>query len=83
MLSLSHVNSIGVSNMQEDDADKLLTRAEVEVRFGLSRRFLEVAAVKGNGPAKIRNNRVCSLNSEQRLSAIFLGERIEKGRAIC
>lgn len=42
--------------MQEDE-NKLLTRAEVEVRFGLSRRFLEVAAVKGNGPSMIRLGR--------------------------
>lgn len=30
--------------------EKLLTRTEVEEKFGLSRRFLEVAAVKGGGP---------------------------------
>lgn len=43
--------------MQENDADKLLTRAEVEARFGLSRRFLEVAAVKGDGPTMVRLGR--------------------------
>lgn len=43
--------------MQENDADKLLTRAEVEARFGLSRRFLEAAAVKGDGPTMVRLGR--------------------------
>lgn len=43
--------------MQDNDVDKLLTRAEVEARFGLSRRFLEVAAVKGDGPMMVRLGR--------------------------
>ncbi len=38
-------------------SDRLLTRAEVEVNFGLSRRFLEISAVKGNGPPFIKINR--------------------------
>lgn len=37
--------------------DRLLSRAEVEVHFGLSRRFLEVSAVRGDGPPMIRINR--------------------------
>ena len=43
--------------MKTNEADKLLTRAEVEARFGLTRRFLEVAAVKGNGPTMVRIGR--------------------------
>lgn len=43
--------------MQQDDKDKLLKRSEVEERFGLSRRFLEVAAVKGDGPTMVRLGR--------------------------
>ena len=38
-------------------ADRLLSRAEVEVHFGISRRFLEVAAVRGDGPPMIRIKR--------------------------
>lgn len=30
--------------------DRLLSRPEVHTHFGLTQRFLEVAAVKGNGP---------------------------------
>lgn len=37
--------------------DRLLTRAQVEVSFGLSRRFLEVAAVKGGGPPMVKIGR--------------------------
>lgn len=34
-----------------DDDDRLMTRAEVAERFGLGKRFLELAAVKGGGPS--------------------------------
>lgn len=37
--------------------DRLLKRAEVEVYFGLSRRFLEVSAVSGDGPPMIKIRR--------------------------
>jgi predicted DNA-binding transcriptional regulator AlpA len=37
--------------------DRLLTRAEVEVNFGLSRRFLEVSAVRGDGPPMVKIGR--------------------------
>lgn len=37
--------------------DMLLSRAEVEVHFGLTRRFLEVSAVRGDGPPYIKINR--------------------------
>ena len=37
--------------------DMLLSRAEVEVHFGLTRRFLEVSAVRGDGPPFIKINR--------------------------
>lgn len=37
--------------------DRLLNRAEVEVHFGLSRRFLEVSAVSGDGPPMIKIRR--------------------------
>jgi predicted DNA-binding transcriptional regulator AlpA len=38
-------------------ADRLLSRAEVEVNFGLSRRFLEIHAVTGNGPPMVKIGR--------------------------
>lgn len=37
--------------------DLLLSRAEVEVHFGLTRRYLEVSAVRGDGPPMIKINR--------------------------
>ena len=38
-------------------ADRLLSRTEVEVNFGLSKRYLEVSAVRGDGPPMIKINR--------------------------
>ncbi|MDI3336403.1 AlpA family transcriptional regulator [Defluviimonas aestuarii] len=38
-------------------SDRLLSRAEVEVNFGLSRRFLEVSAVRGDGPPMVKIGR--------------------------
>lgn len=38
-------------------ADRLLSRTEVEMSFGLSRRYLEVSAVRGDGPPMIRIGR--------------------------
>lgn len=45
--------------MKQNDPsdDLLLSRAEVQERFGLSRRFLEIAAVRGDGPPMIKLNR--------------------------
>ncbi len=42
--------------MQSNDLspDRLLSRNEVEALFGISRRYLEVSAVRGDGPSMIR-----------------------------
>lgn len=37
--------------------DLLLSRPEVQERFGLSRRYLEIAAVRGDGPSFIKIGR--------------------------
>ena len=37
--------------------DRLLSRPEVQSHFGLTQRFLEVAAVRGDGPPMIRIGR--------------------------
>lgn len=37
--------------------ERLLTRTEVQQYFGLSRRFLEVSASHGDGPAQIKIGR--------------------------
>lgn len=42
--------------MQPDD-ERLLTRAEVEQRFGISKRFLEIAASRQEGPRIVRLGR--------------------------
>jgi predicted DNA-binding transcriptional regulator AlpA len=44
-----------MQNQQTDD--RLLSRAEVEVSFGLTRRFLEVSAVRGDGPPMVKIGR--------------------------
>ena len=38
----------------EVNPERLLTRDEVEALFGISRRYLEVSAVRGDGPPMIR-----------------------------
>ncbi len=44
--------------MQEHlNDDRLLSRSEVHTTFGLSQRYLEVAAVKGDGPPMIKIGR--------------------------
>lgn len=44
--------------MQEQfNDDRLLSRGEVHNVFGLTQRYLEVAAVKGNGPPMIKIGR--------------------------
>lgn len=37
--------------------DRLLNRAEVHTMFGLTQRFLEVSAVRGNGPPMVKIGR--------------------------
>lgn len=34
--------------------DRLLSRIEVETLFGISKRFLEIAALRGDGPPMIK-----------------------------
>lgn len=44
--------------MKPNDTERLLTRVEVEERFGIPKRFLEVAALRGNGPKIVRIGRL-------------------------
>ena len=44
--------------MQIDHSDdRLLNRAEVHSQFGLTQRFLEVSAVRGDGPPMVKIGR--------------------------
>lgn len=43
--------------MKHENSDRLMTRKEVEDRFGISKRFLEVSAVQRVGPAMVRIGR--------------------------
>ena len=43
--------------MQDEDQDRLLTREEVEHRFGITKRYLEVSARRGDGPNLVRVGR--------------------------
>lgn len=44
--------------MTISDEDRLLCRDEVQERFGISRRFLELAATRGDGPRFVRIGRL-------------------------
>ena len=44
--------------MQRSDTDRLLNRREVEERFGIPKRFLELAACRGEGPRIVRIGRL-------------------------
>lgn len=43
--------------MQDTFPNMLLTRAQVQAEFGLSRRFLELAAWRGDGPPMVKLGR--------------------------
>ncbi len=43
---------------------KLLSRNEVEAEWGISRRFLEIAAVRGDGPRMVRVGRLIKYRPE-------------------
>jgi len=43
--------------MSHEYSDRLMTRQEVEERFGISKRFLEVSAAQRVGPALVRIGR--------------------------
>ncbi len=64
--------------MKEDERDFLLTRAEVEARFGLSKRYLELASVNMQGPRVVRIGR----SVRYRVSDIrdWIEARLEQGR---
>ncbi|WP_146592080.1 helix-turn-helix transcriptional regulator [Puniceibacterium confluentis] len=38
----------------QNETDRLLSRDEVEQRFGITKRFLELAVTRGNGPRFVR-----------------------------
>lgn len=44
--------------MKQELNDRLLTRDEVEERFGISKRFLEICATKRTGPRIVRIGRL-------------------------
>lgn len=43
--------------MKHIEDEKLMSRREVEAAFGLSKRYLELAAVNGGGPIMIKISR--------------------------
>lgn len=44
--------------MKQKSYDRLLSRIEVEERFGIPKRFLELAARRGDGPRIVRIGRL-------------------------
>ena len=47
------------SGMYENSPNRLLSRDEVEEEFGITRRWLEIAAWRGDGPPMIRLSSRC------------------------
>lgn len=45
--------------MKSDEASRLIPRREVPKRFGIPLRFLEIAAVRGDGPPFVKIGRLC------------------------
>lgn len=44
--------------MRTENRDYLLSRTEVEAKFGITKRYLELAIMHGNGPAYVRIGRL-------------------------
>lgn len=44
--------------MQDKETDRLLTRKEVETRFGIGKRYLETSVKTGTGPRFVRVGRL-------------------------
>ena len=44
--------------MTDNATDKLLTRSEVEERFGITKRYLELSASRSEGPRFVRIGRL-------------------------
>lgn len=51
--------------------DRLLDRREVEAYFGISKRFLETSAQRGNGPPFVRIGRLVRYRSSDIRAWIF------------
>lgn len=41
-----------------NNKERLLSRAEVEEQFGISKRFLEISAMRGRGPKRVMVGRL-------------------------
>jgi predicted DNA-binding transcriptional regulator AlpA len=44
--------------MKHHDNDRLMTRQDVEERFGVTKRYLELATMRGEGPRVVRVGRL-------------------------
>lgn len=51
--------------MNLESSDRLLSRKEVEHRFAISRRFLELAAMRGDGPRMVRIGRLVRYRAKE------------------
>ena len=65
--------------MQDNFPDMLLTRDQVQAEFGLSRRFLELSAWRGDGPPMIKLGRAVRYQRRDILSWID-GRRVQPER---
>lgn len=53
-----HLDETGEVRMTSNKSLRLLTRSEVENIFGISKRYLEVAAMRGEGPPLVKIGRL-------------------------
>ncbi|MEM8956346.1 MAG: AlpA family transcriptional regulator [Pseudomonadota bacterium] len=59
--------------------DRLLNRAEVEERFGIPKRYLEMAVMRGDGPPFIRTGRLVRYSIND-IEAWITARRVEPGQ---
>ncbi|MCR9089552.1 MAG: helix-turn-helix domain-containing protein [Rhodobacteraceae bacterium] len=61
------------------NVDRLLNRAEVEERFGIPKRFLEMAVMRGDGPPFIKIGRLVRYRIND-IETWITARRIEPGQ---
>ncbi|MEM6943625.1 MAG: AlpA family transcriptional regulator [Pseudomonadota bacterium] len=61
----------------------LLSRAEVEARYGITKRFLEVAAVRREGPAMVRIGRSVKYRAIDIEAWIEANRHVPERSAVC
>ena len=69
---------IASPHRSQPDDERLLTRADVEERFGISKRFLETSAANGHGPDFVRVGRLVRYRARD--VAAWIESQVVRGR---